>query len=216
MTLEIVFVKLSQLSVLLPCLTGISRFRRLNKTFKTLLFFFVFSLLIEVLASVSKVIYRTNMPLLHIFTLVEFSILLYVFLAFFQRNCTIRISILLLYIIFAFLAILDLLVFKGPLLPNTFSRTFGSLVLTFLSLLYYLRFFRESTDEIVWRQSMFWFSTAVLVYFSLNVFFFMMFNVFLSLDYKFADIGVNLHDGYNIIANALFAAVFIWNRDQEI
>ncbi len=198
----------SQASVLIPVSAGFIYYNNLKRPFRILFYFFCFSFFIEIGAEIMARFYRNSMPLLHFFTVPEFLMFLYVFLTFFMstknRNALFYCGLASILIF----ALLDMFFWDGPYKFNSVARSFESLVLVLLSLVFYFTLFKEHVEISAWKLPMFWFSTSVLIYFSLNLFFFMLANLLHLIDGSPFSFGNQMHSIVNIFANTLFAISF--------
>ncbi|MDP1728532.1 MAG: hypothetical protein Q8M15_17235 [Bacteroidota bacterium] len=202
-------IKISQASVLIPIIAGLLFYKRINTPFKWLTWFFILSAFVEIISV--KIIHRgqhNNMPLLHLYTLIEFIAFGYMYYVYFKDRNRLKYFPVITLFTFIIIAGIDAIWINGIWLPNTVARSFECMVLVLLALMYYYLFFKESFDQVVWKQSMFWLSTGVLFYFAINEPFFMLYNFFLSNHSDMAKLGLNIHAVINIFTNILFAISF--------
>src|SRR5258706_3424851 len=209
MPMHFVFIKLSQATVLFPVLLGIINFKKLNKPFRILLFFFILSILFEIQASLLKPIYYNNMPGLHLFTVCEFIFLSLVYYYHFSKNSVLSRFIILNTCLFLLAASFDAFIINGILEPNNLSRTYSSISLVTMSLIFFYSFFKNDYEFYSWQYPMFWFNTGVLIYFALNLFYFMLNNYLVEHAYSIAYNSMRVHAAINIISNLLYAKSFL-------
>lgn len=97
---------------------------------------------------------------------------------------------------------------QGPFVINSNSVGFGSLIFIVLSLLYFRTLLKQLPETYIHRIPMVWINIAVLIYFSGNLFLFLLYNYFVS--------GVwILHNFLNITKNILFF-IAIWQSQRKI
>jgi hypothetical protein len=167
---------MSQISILIPVISGMVYYARLNVSFKVFWWFVLFSMFMEYFATwYSRHIATNNLPPLHFYTIIELGFISYVLCRYlFHRWKGAFVFIVSTGII---IAVLNATVWGSLHQMNHVSRSYESMLLVIGSLL----FFRKSLNDIdlkvpVFRQPMFWFSTGVFLYFSVNLLFFMLYN----------------------------------------
>jgi hypothetical protein len=208
MTLKAFFVHLSQASVLLPIISGLTRYKRLNRPCRVLFYFFLSTILFEVIAEVMKHTIKNNMPDLHVYTLAEFLAFSAVFYHNFREQGILRLFIGINAIAFIGVALTDAIFINGIWAWNTLSRTYASISLVCYSLVYFLLLFRNESTGYHSGQPMFWVSTGTLFYFGTNMLYFMLHNYFVSQSYNTAVISVYTHAAINLIAYSIYAQSF--------
>ncbi len=166
--LKAIYVKFSQLSVILPIIAGYRNREALTKPFKVLLYFFVFTLLIEIQGSIAIEIWHNNMPGQHLLTLVQFLVFSTVFYLEAQKNSIARIFICIIAIGSIVVAMADIFYFEGIKEPNTYSRGYSSALMTLYALVYFYYLFQKDDTRYAWQYPMFWVCTGMLVYFGGN------------------------------------------------
>ncbi|MBC7381672.1 MAG: hypothetical protein H7296_01610 [Bacteroidia bacterium] len=208
-------INLSEISVLMPVIAGFIYYKNLPRSFFILLCFFCCSIFVELGSELMAHIYHNTMPLLHAFTVIEFIIFTSVFYSYFERNLRVRVFLIISILLLVFFELSEIFLFKGLWSFNAATRYYESAVLVLLALMFYYKFFKESVEPITLQQPMFWFSTAIFVYFSLNQFFFMLINYFKTHDVYIVATGIKIHAVINIFANLLFAISFRCYRTMK-
>jgi len=202
------YIRISQLSVVIPLISGLIFFKKLDKPFKLLFAFICFSALIEIGSSVMVHLYNNNMPLLHLYIFFEFCIFMYIIHLFFKEKKMLSKVILISLIVFVLTAIADAVFLDGIWKFNLYAHSLESMILVAFSLAYYYLFYKENQEMLVWRQPMFWFITGIFFYFSLNFFFFLLQKFLLIQNPSTSTIPTFIHAMTNIITNILFAISF--------
>jgi len=165
--MQIIF-KYSQFIILLPFIIGL-----VNKSYNSIERKYLFSAIIlgiiaEILMVAAIYLWRNNMPVVHIYTLIEF-----IFLASVFYNGQLKIlnskQYRLLLIAFIFLSIFNTIFFQGIWMWNSNIRSLEGAILISLSLLYFFTLIKKLTVPSPARTFQFWFSIAVLFYFSGNL-----------------------------------------------
>jgi hypothetical protein len=198
----------SEASLIIPICAGVLAFKNLNGVFKTLFYFFCFSVFIEIGAEWLAYFHKNNMPLLHFFTIPEFLVYLYVFIANVDFISNKRLLIFGGLLGIFLTAFTDIYLFEGLFKFNSVTRSFESIILLFFALLHFYLFFKFKSEKIAWVEPMFWFSLSIIVYFSLNLFFFMLANLFQVINGLPIAFGSKMHSVFNTISNILFAISF--------
>lgn len=206
--MRFLYIKLSQASILFPVVSGLIYYRKLNRSFKLLLYFFLITILFEISASTLKLVFHNNMPGLHLYTATEFSAFSYVYYYHFSQKKLLTYWILVNTIMFFTVALADAFFLNGIWNPNTNSRAVSSILLISYTLIYFYQFFKEDTELSSWEYPMFWINTGVLVYFALNLFYFMFNRYLISNASHTAKLSLFAHAAINIVANFLYAQSF--------
>lgn len=176
-------------------------FKQLNTTFKFLLGYFVFCCLTEIIIFSIKQLFGNvnNLPLLHLFTIVEYGFLVYVYFKYFIFSNKL---FFVTFGLFIFIAFIDAIYLNSIYKHNTLARPTEGIILIILALYYYYLNLKNSQITIIYKEAMYWFSTAVLIYFSIDFFGFLVINK-LSSDIK--QLVTLTHAIFNIIAYILYA-----------
>ena len=208
MDIGVIFIKISQGSILLPLIAALFNYKKIDKTFKYFMYFFIFSLFSEIQASLFKYYFHNNMPGLHFFICVEFSFFTYMYASYFIKRKLIRIVILINLFIFLLLAITDAFLINDIWHPNTLSRTYASISLVAYSLIFFYFLLKDDISYYSWEYPMFWINIGVLLYFSVNLFYFMMIKYLIENAEYTGKIGLYMHGFVNLLANILYAQSF--------
>lgn len=150
-----------------------------------------------------------TLPLLHLYTIIEFSVLLYVF----HRLPSGFPASVYAWIVSAFtLAAIASAVWLQSIYDyNTLMRATEAIVLLFFALRYFLRMWKNMDEEDLRGSFSLWFTAGVLLYFSGNLIVFVSSNLLLS-SYREVNVVVwNFHAVLNILFNSLLA-YSLWIR----
>ena len=204
----------SAASILLPLAGGILRFRSLSNDLKWLFLFFLVSAVTEFVAHILKMNSVNNLWLGNIFFLLEcffWSIIITWWLD--SKKVRLFISVFLpaflIFWAFTTFFVLDFFVF------NNYARTIESFAFVFLSC-FLLIAVSTDTSEVIFKNPKFWFGSALLIYFSVNLIVFGTVNYILSNHGQLMDNTWMIHSVTNIFANLLFAIGFLWIRQKAI
>jgi hypothetical protein len=196
MTLDIV----STISGFFPVLAAIYNYKYLDSVLKTAAIFFLIESLFDPIMWMLPELWgvRNNMPLIHIniiVTVLFFTVIYYkLFLKQIFKKVTIILSVITLIITFYYN-------FNFLEYPSV-SRTTEGIMMIVLSLLYFYQLLNPEKFIDIEKQGPFWINAGVLIYYSVNIFLFMIFTRIPIAD---------RHNYYiinsitNIIANILFS-----------
>lgn len=127
--------------VLLPIIIGIFKMTFWNHSQRVVFFYMIFCLFFNVIAVLTAFYGINNMPLLHLYTILEFCILSYVFVIFFRHRLISKmlISINVFFIIYAAYYALENSLYHH----NVYPRFLGSILIVFLCLVYLVKNFNK-------------------------------------------------------------------------
>lgn len=196
----------SQLSIIIPIVFGLIYYKNLNKPFKRLVWFFAFCVAMEFGATILANKLGNNMPLLHFFSLIEFAMFTSMFFKYFGINIK---KYYVLVVMFLLIALFDALFFNTIYKFNSLTRTLMCVVLIIASLYFYYSNIKSNQSINLYTQPMYWFSTAIIIYFSINFFTFMMMSFFQTSYPDIGSIASKVHACVNVVANIIYAVSFV-------
>jgi hypothetical protein len=190
-------------SGLLPVIAAAINFRHLNTTLKLAAAFFIISALFDIMEWLVLIryltnAYRTSAPFLHLFILLS----LIFYGAIYYRSFNSRaLKTTTLIMETAALAIIIFYTIKNSIWNYpSFSNTVLSIFLIPISLLYFYQLLNPKEFVHIEKQPMFWINSGVLIYFSINVFLFMLFELIDNKSNYYM-----IHSVTNTVTNLLFA-----------
>lgn len=199
------YIYISQASILIPLFYGIKYYKKLSKSFKWFVWFFVFACIIEVFSTLSAFWFNNNLPLSHLYVVVEFFTFIYLFKTNINFSKKVYFGLLFLFLV---PSILDAFYFHSIFQFNSLARTLESIILVCISLYFYYINIHQKVTESLFKNPMFWLSTSVLIYFSISFFNFMTKSFMEENDNILNDLADNIHALINIISSLLFAKSF--------
>lgn len=162
-------------TTLLPIITGIVYYKKLNRPLRTLTLFLIFSLLINVIGIGMAQRHQNNLPLLHFYTIFELlGVLFYYYQA--QAEDRIRYWIKIIMVIFPVLCVINFTFFQSLYEFNTYTRPLEAIIIIIFSFIY-LNNQKDTEDENVIFTAGKWVSIGFLVYFCSSLFQFIFSNV---------------------------------------
>jgi hypothetical protein len=203
MSIALILVYISAISGLFPLLAAVYNYRRLNRVLKLMAAFCLVSVLTDLIGLLTlylKVKYN-NLFLMHLFDLVAVVLFTLIYYYAFYKQLFKKLTLILGSI--SVLVIIGNAVFiEGIWIYPAISNTVLSLLLIPISLTYFYELLTRQEFTHIEKQGMFWINAGVLIYFSINIFLFMLYNKISS---------VEKQDFYmmqsitNIIANLLYS-----------
>lgn len=198
---------ISTFSVLIPFFTGLALYRFLNFFEKRFLWFIGFSVIIEFTSMILNEIKINNLPLLHVFTIVEFCVLAYIFQSYYL-NIKLK-SVVSIAVILFIVGYLVISLYKQDLYKwNKAQRLIESFILIGFSILLFIQIMRYDveSDVPVKMLPQFWFGIAVFFYFLSNMVMFLLYDI-ISINLMNQLWGA-IHSLANIACNILFSLMF--------
>lgn len=153
--------KIVPLSILLPLIIGLLKYKNADKASRLLVIYLVVSGLINLLALILVQFRMQNLPLLHIYTLVEAVLIFAYFRTIFTDH---RIKKILTYamIIFPVVCVINFTFIQSIFSFNTYTRPLEAILITFFCLLY---FYKSGFTENWLNQPINWYNMGILMYF---------------------------------------------------
>lgn len=149
------------LSILLPIIIGLVKYKSADKASRLLVFYLIVSGLINLSALILVQLHMKNLPLLHLYTLVEAVFLLAYFRAIFTDPLVKKVLWYTM-IIFPLLCIMNFSFIQSIYSFNTYTRPLEAILITFFCLLY---FYKSGFTENWINKPTNWFNMGILLYF---------------------------------------------------
>lgn len=162
------------LSIFLPIGVFLTKYKKAPQATKYLFWYLVATLLINFSALVVVKMGKRNLPLLHLYTLVEAVFFLVYFRAIFDSP-KIKRALEILIIGFPLLCIINFLFIQDIFTFNTYTRPLEAIMLTFICLLY---FYKSGFVENWLKSPINWLNVGVLLYFPIAAIIFILSNYF--------------------------------------
>lgn len=169
----------------------------------------IINLIVEVTAINNSTI--NNLPILHIYTGIEFSLIFIFYMLFYKQYYKLKILYLLLPLFYV-VTYIDYKV-NGLNEMDSFSVTVESTFFIVLSLLSFFFIIRHLIFENILNMPFFWINSGILIYFSGNILLFIFSNSFDKSEMKtFSMLWFTIHSLLNIIYNSLICIGFWKSR----
>jgi len=195
------------LSELIAVLFGTFFFKSLNRKFVFLYVFVCYAFITEVLLHVfSKLGFSNTLPGTHIYGPVEFLLLSLLYYHHFKKT-NIPKLILGIIVLFELYCILNPIFFQS-IYEYSSTRAVSSLILVFFSILYFHKVMIETKIRKLSGEPMVWINTAVLLYFSANLFYNILFTMILEYSREFSLLVSAYFTVFNVVFYLLIAVGF--------
>ncbi len=191
---------LSAASPLVPLTIAIFKYSKIRIEYNYIFYFLCFAIFTETATRIIHKLWLENIyPLAHIYVALEL-----IFFAFFYHkqlnNFIQKKYIFIAALAFILFSVINVFFLNGIESYPTITRSIESLILVSFSILFYSQVMIESKIEKLSKAPMIWINTAVLFYFSANLFF----HAFFSLIFKIS-VEVSIYIGYFFkVLNLLF------------
>lgn len=191
-------IELSRYSVIIVALFAVLRLRKADYTQRYLCYLVFASLIAEFGALfIVKYFKTSNLPLLHVFTIVEFVLIAYLYRPLMEQLFSKK-GFYTIVIGFSTLSVLNSLFHENIFQFNTYARALQSLLIILLTLFYFFNTLKRLVEKKLEESPLFWISTGLLLYFSSSLFIFIYSNVLFG-------VGKNSHAIWGI--HAIFSLV---------
>lgn len=202
------FSEIAQLSLVLPLIVMLYRYRRFTRLFWTLGSLLIVAVIISYSAYLLYKSKTNNMYLLHIYTVLEYAFWSLFYYQLFERRIVKRI-ILSLLIIFILFAIINTMNWQSLEMYNSYSRSVEGAFLLCFGIAWFYKVFVNGKIVKLETHPVFWVNAGVLVYFSGSFLLFISNNFLLELSTQQFFEAWALH-GLFLIIHYLFIAIGIW------
>jgi hypothetical protein len=197
-------------SVCLPLFIAFSRYRHLHVAMKVIVLYLLLSGLVSILSIAISNNGINNMPLLHIYTVAEFVLILLFFRVTSIAGVSKR-TFALISLLFILLNIVNILFLQNLFTYNSYSRTMEAIIIMVFSLQLFYRLIGNE-DVLRLRDSgITWINSGIFLYFS-GSFILFFFSEFLSKEFMFYKIAWVVHAILVLFMYLLFAAGFLFYK----
>jgi hypothetical protein len=204
---------LTPASVLIPLVIGLCYYSVLGTSYRFLIAYLSFSVLASILGIVFAYVFHNNLIVNRIYTIGEF-ILLSGFYYHQFSSLTLRKCILIMMIAFTALCIYLMVIFAHVSRFDDYSTSTESLLVIFLSLALTVSHNNSSLARKWQSESINWFNTGILLYFSGALFIFLTFNYMWSLP-LLRHIAWVIHDTLLLLLSVIFTIGFYKVKKEQ-
>ncbi len=198
---------LSAFSVVFPIGVSIARHQTYGRLRRGLVAYFYLSALFDLAGLITWHKKVNNLPLFHLFTLIELLFLGWVYEQAFM-NVLLKRIVAVLTVLLGVFTVADSVLLESIWTFNSISATAESVYLIVLSLLLFRQLLLQDEVMFLDRHPLFWFNSGVLLYFAGNLFVFMLQHTIADSAQQGYVYGI-VHSGINILANLLFGIALL-------
>lgn len=215
-SLMIIFNHIYNISLFAGLIVGLLKYKNLLKPLRLVLLFVALGCFTESLIDILKHFgIRNSMPAGHIYFPLSILILgLFYILSikdFINRKIVIGTIV-----IFEILSIVNLIFIQNiHQFPNIIAAI-GALIIIAFSIIYFSKVMTEAKIKKLSDEPMIWINTALLIYFSANFFFYILFNLNVEFDIEFAKRIHAFFFGFNILLYALIIIAFLKVKGKNL
>lgn len=215
-SLMIIFNHIYNISLFAGLIVGLLKYKNLLKPLRLVLLFVALGCFTESLIDILKHFgIRNSMPVGHIYFPLSILILgLFYILSikdFINRKIVIGTIV-----IFEILSIVNLIFIQNiHQFPNIIAAI-GALIIIAFSIIYFSKVMTEAKIKKLSDEPMIWINTALLIYFSANFFFYILFNLNVEFDIEFAKRIHAFFFGFNILLYALIIIAFLKVKGKNL
>lgn len=178
------------LSIIIPLCIGLFNVRYFRRYDWNIFIYLFMSGIINLVVSILAYNKINNMPLFHIYTMLEFVCIILFFIALYN-NRTYRIVAAIVVILFLFLAIINSIIVQSLFIFNTHSRSLEALIIICYCIYYYYTQIKK--EELVLYTAKNLYVTGFFIYFCSAFIIFMMSNITLGISKELNWILWNIH-----------------------
>lgn len=172
-------------------------------------------LLITIIGTYSTYLWfmrKNNLPLLHIYTMAEFSTIMLFYKVIFKSYIK-KIWFIILIISFIAFCLVNVFYIQNWYMFNTYPRTLESVIVISSSLYYYYKITRQSLYIQIEKSPTFWINTGFFIYFSGSFLLFTLSNYILPLDREFNMMVWQFHALLSLILY-IFIFIGLWQHKK--
>lgn len=209
------FIKYTPLALLFPIVMAIIRRKYLKNELKVIPYFLGAMVVAEIYGRVLVIVLKkNNLPGLHVYTVFEF-LLIALFYHLFLNGFISKKIIPSLIIFFTVFAIINAVFIQTIYEFNTYPRAIESLVIVCLGILAFYKMFQTQEYERIDQTPVFWIVSGITLFFSGNLFLFVLGNLLLSKDVELSKLAWGINASLGIFMNIFIAIGLWWSRREQ-
>lgn len=206
-------IRYSSLIVLLPLLIILYRRQWLDLPFKAITCFIVLANVVQGLASLMNAYHLNNLWLLHYYTVLEFSFIVWFYGIILQGFVPSK-AIWAIGVGFGILSLLNSIYLQPLSEFNTYARSLEGILVILLALAWYFRTLTEMKVKRLQDEPLFWVNSGFLLYFSGSVLLFAVSNYLLSLNHSLNLYIWAFHGIFSVLLY-LFVSIGVWKLAKD-
>lgn len=204
-----ILIKYNWIIIFLPLLFGIYAFSKFQKGTKYLFYFVVFGTLVEIITYLGIYWFgiQNSFPIGHFYITVS---LLFVGLFYLHKldgfiNKKLIAGTIFLFLLFG---VINAVFIQGIYSFPSNSGAIGALILIFFSVLLFAKIMSEANIKRLYDSPVIWFNSAILIYYTANFFFYILFNIILNNSVEFVKQTILIFKIFNTVFYVLIAIGF--------
>ena len=170
--------------IILPVVIGTVRYRHLSKPCRIIYFFTIIACLTEISSYITRLLGINNMPLLHIYTVVEFAMISWFYHTLFKKIFSAS-PVAIIALLFACGSVINSLFIQRILSFNSYTRGIEAILIILYALIFLYVFFFQPDARNLMNDPVLWINAGILIYFSGAATLFILSNYILPLGYQF-------------------------------
>jgi hypothetical protein len=195
------------LAITLPLFFAFFNIKRLSNAEKAILIYLLVSAVTNAAAAVISAMHNRNLPLLHVFTAVEFVIITF-FYKYVLDDRKHSQKYIVLQAVFCFVCIVNAVFFQSIYTYNSYTRSAEAIIIMLFSVNYFAKLFAEASGQRITALPSFWFNTGIFLYFSWSFMFFIFSNIVAKQSAHNGNVLLYIHASFVMIMYLLFSAGF--------
>lgn len=160
------FFKIAPWIIFFPLILSLKNFRKSPSELKIITQYLILSVITQIVSFIFWKRNINNLPVLHIYTLLEFAVLLWFYYKILKSFIP-KIYFYILLIAFVVFALTDTFLLEGVYVFNTYSRSVEGFIFIVLSVFWFFKvFFAEEESYLPYQKSINYISAGFFIYFS--------------------------------------------------
>lgn len=196
------FYIISSLPIFIPFIIGLVKYHKLDKNLKVIFYLVTVGSIINGMMIYYGLIYKTNVWLSHIYTVVEFFLIVLFFYLLFEKTVFKRIMIFLMFV-FTIVVIINKIYLESFDKIDNYTLTISAILLLVSSSMYLVEFLANNLI-INFRDYRFIITVSLMIYFGGNLFIF-------ALSNDVSGIWI-MHNIISTLLYFVYALIFIWHQ----
>jgi hypothetical protein len=193
------------LTILLPIFIALLRFRYLTNAAKALLVYLCTNALVSIVIKYTANHKINNLPIFHLYTLIELVLLA----EFFKKLIGFKKIITIIQFSFLIACVVNAIFFQSIFTFNTYTRPLEAFIVMLFAVNYFAKIFTDTSKIKLSEMPSFWFNTGLFLYFSGAFMLFIFSNFVLKVSQQSFNIIWNTHATFVLIMYLLFTIGFI-------
>lgn len=199
----------------MPFVYGLIHFKELDKPLKVLFYFVCYGTFTEVLIRLLIIFanIKNTMPFVHLYGLITYP-LLFIFYSYILKNIKRRYFLVLGVLFVVYWGVNSLFIqsiYEFPTLPNSL----GDMLIILFAIVYFYNVMLEANIMKLADEPLVWINTAILIYFTGNLFYYILFNVILEASREFSKITVAFSCALMALLYSLMTVGFFKARKRK-